>query len=87
MGVVDPRGAGEAWAKVVFGAQTRGRGRRDLDEAARAEMAPQGPEAGFACPRCGGTLRVLPGGRLATRVPTEMLGCAACGFVGLREAP
>lgn len=85
MGIVDPRGGADAWFKTVFGAQTRGLGRSNMEEAPQAEVLPQGAAAGLPCPRCGGALRVLPGPRLATKLPTEMVGCGACGFVGLRE--
>ena len=76
MSMIDPR--------LIVGSQTSGRGRSDLEDLPQAQTLPQGALAGLACPRCHGALRVLPG-RLATRIPTQMVGCSACGFVGLRE--
>lgn len=85
MGIV--QGGGDAaWARAFFGAQTKGRGRRELDPASQAEQVPGGPPAG-RCPQCQGPLQALPGVRLETRVPVEMVACPACGFVGLRELP
>ena len=79
-------GGDAAWARALFGARTKGRGRQDADEAAQAEKLPAGPPAG-KCPQCQGPVQALPGVRLETRVPVEMVACPACGWVGLRELP
>ena len=86
MGVVDPRGGSDAWFKAVFGGQTRGRGRNDMEQVPDTETLPPGAAAGVPCPRCGGAMRVLPGPPLPTKVPTLFIGCSGCGFVGLRAA-
>ncbi len=87
MGIVDPRGGADAWLKVVFGAQTRGAGRTDMEQAPEQEVLPEGAAVPAPCPKCGGRLRLMPGPELKTKVPTRLVGCAACGFVGLHTFP
>jgi hypothetical protein len=85
MGVVDPRGGADAFFKAVLGAGA-GRPGEVLQDQGQTEAMPQAEPAGVACPRCGAPLRVLPG-RLASKVPTRMVGCASCGFIGLQPHP
>jgi|GEM_PF-5119509 len=83
MGADDSRAGSDAGFGSVIGTWTRGRGRGGMDEIPHQEVLPQGAAAGATCPRCGDGMRVLPA-RLAAKVPTRMVGCPSCGFVGLQ---
>ena len=83
MGMVDPRGGSGAFLRAVFGAGI-GRPPNRAPETHQGELLPPGADAGATCPRCGAALRVVPGPPLPGKQPARLVGCAACGFLGIQ---